>query len=64
MIRERVAFAQPILSKLLMLGIKARTIWLTFLVGVLAGCALMFVWVVVLTVVPETAVALLSEVTQ
>lgn len=49
-------------SKALMLGIKARTIWLTYLVGVLTGCLLMLAWVYVLTFATDTALALLGRI--
>ena len=56
------AALKPILSKLLMLGIKVRTIWITFLVGVLAGSILMLLWVLMLTYATDTALSLLARV--
>ena len=56
------AALKPILSKLLMLGIKVRTIYLTFLFGVLTGCILMLIWTLMLTYATDTALSLLARV--
>lgn len=47
-------------SKALSLGIKARTIWLTYLAGILTGCLLMVAWAYLLAFATPHAVALLQ----
>ena len=64
MIRERVAFAQPILSKLLKIGITARAAWLIagtfFALGIWCSVA----WFRFVQAMPEVALSIIAEVSQ
>jgi hypothetical protein len=64
MARASVAFqaAKSFFKSLAKIGIKARTLWLSFFSGVAVGACLMASWVAVLAYAPDAARALIAQI--